>query len=103
MIFNKKNIWINLQNPDPVRIYFDLYNNKKWMSVLKLKDTNGKEKVWKDYIPTFYSLRNFAPPYSDDEVDAMKKLVLKTMNESIKNTRMIRNMKTKFKRSVKFY
>ena len=70
------------------------------MSVLKEKDAEGKEKIWKHYIPTFYSLRNFASPYTEEEVDAMKKLVIKTMNESIKITRMAKNMTTKFKRSV---
>jgi len=99
-VFNKKNIWINLQNPDPARILYDLYNNKRWMTVLKTKD-DSKEQVWKNDIPTFYSFRNFASPYSDDEIENMKKVILKGVNEAIRNTRMVKNMPTKFKRPMK--
>lgn len=103
VIFNKKNIWINLQNPDPVRILYDLYNNKRWLNVLKTRDQNTqKELVWKNDIPTFYSFRNFVSPFSEDEIDAMKKSILKATNEAIKSTRMVKNMSTKFKRAVNY-
>ncbi len=100
VVFNKKNVWINLQHPDPVRILYDLYNNTKWHCVLKTKDDAGKELVWKNDIPTFYSFRNFAPAYSEDELDALKKAISKTVNDSIKTTRLLKNFPTKFKRAV---
>jgi centrosomal protein CEP76 len=100
VVFNKKNIWINLQNPDPVRIYYDLYNNKRWFSVLKMKDAENKELVWKNDIPTFYSFRNFASPYSEDEIEQMKKTISKAVMEAIRSTRLIKNFPTKFKRAV---
>ncbi|EER18429.1 hypothetical protein Pmar_PMAR005340 [Perkinsus marinus ATCC 50983] len=30
VVFNKSNVWANLQNPDPTRIYYDLWNNNYW-------------------------------------------------------------------------
>jgi centrosomal protein CEP76 len=102
-IFNKKNVYINLQNPDPVRISFDIYDNKLWYNVLRDKDKDGKEIIWKNDIPTFYSFRNFASPYSDDEIDLMKKQILRYVNDTIKNVRMLKNMSTKMKRVVSFY
>ena len=100
IVFNKKNIWINLQNPDPVRILYDLYNNQRWMSVLKTRNDAGKEMIWKNDIPTFYSFRNFASFYTEDEMEATKKSILKAVNEAIRSTRMIKNLSTKFKRAV---
>jgi hypothetical protein len=100
IVFNKKNIWINLQNPDPVRIIYDLYNNQRWMSVLKTRNDAGKEMIWKNDIPTFYSFRNFASFYTEDEMEATKKSILKAVNEAIRSTRMIKNLSTKFKRAV---
>ncbi|KAF4680589.1 hypothetical protein FOZ60_013235 [Perkinsus olseni] len=30
VVFNKSNVWANLQNPEPTRIYYDLWNNNYW-------------------------------------------------------------------------
>ncbi|KAF4670632.1 hypothetical protein FOL47_001894 [Perkinsus chesapeaki] len=30
IIFNKSNVWANMQTPEPTRIYYDLWNNNYW-------------------------------------------------------------------------
>ena len=70
------------------------------MSVLKTRNDAGKEMIWKNDIPTFYSFRNFASFYTEDEMEATKKSILKAVNEAIRSTRMIKNLSTKFKRAV---
>ena len=35
-----------------------------------------------------------------DEIDALKKAISKTVNDSIKTTRLLKNFPTKFKRAV---
>ena len=34
LIFNHKNIWANLQNPDPAVIYYDIQDNTKWLPLI---------------------------------------------------------------------
>jgi hypothetical protein len=65
-----------------------------------MKDAENKELVWKNDIPTFYSFRNFASPYSEDEIEQMKKTISKAVMEAIRSTRLIKNFPTKFKRAV---
>ena len=62
VIFNKKNIFLNMQNPSPVGILYDLYNKERWYPLLKIKEgaQEAKDiKVWKQDIPAFYSFKSF--------------------------------------------
>ena len=68
VIFNKKNVFVNLQNPNPVGIFYDIYDVDKWYQFLRTKDEEQKEeeksdeKIWKEDIPSFYSFKIFANP-----------------------------------------
>lgn len=34
LIFNHKNIWANLQNPDPAVIFYHIHDNTKWLPLI---------------------------------------------------------------------
>jgi len=34
LIFNHKNIWANLQNPDPAHVYFHIHNEQQWLPLI---------------------------------------------------------------------
>jgi len=99
VIFNKKNIFINLQHPDPSKILYDIYDSEKWMKIIKL-NKNGTNLLWKEDIPSFYSFRNFQPLLTNDEVETIQKNIIKTVNQNIKIIRMSKNMGTSQKRFV---
>jgi hypothetical protein len=35
MIFNSKNIWVNLQYHNPNQIWYDLWNEEKWIGLVR--------------------------------------------------------------------
>eukprot|EP00347_Sterkiella_histriomuscorum_P007723 403347806 len=43
VIFNHKNIWANLQNPNPAQIYFHLHNESQWLPLIS--DLNIKHPL----------------------------------------------------------
>jgi hypothetical protein len=93
VIFNKKNIYVNKQHPNPVGICFDIYDKNKWLAVLNKKD--GKSKIiHKSDIPHFYSFRNFVNPYPEDEILLIKKKILKSLSKSIREVRLQKNLPT---------
>jgi hypothetical protein len=101
VIFNKKNIYLNMQNPNPVGILYDIYNKEKWFSVLKIRESNNPDplqaRIWKQDIPAFYSFRNFLPYYIDEEIEMMKKNILSSVTNCIRVTRNQKNLNTMFK------
>ena len=44
VVFNKKNIYINLQNPNPVGIFYDLYDTEKWQQFLRVPSEPQKNQ-----------------------------------------------------------
>lgn len=37
LIFNHKNIWANLQAPDPAVIWYDLHDQERWLPLIQDK------------------------------------------------------------------
>jgi centrosomal protein CEP76 len=98
LIFNKKNIFVNIQNPNPAGIEYDLYDKAKWFSVLKKRESNELEdEIWKQDIPAFYAFKNFLPPYTDEEIETMKKGILSSLTHTIRNVRIQKNLNSFFK------
>ena len=101
VIYNKKNIFVNLQNPNPASILFDIYNREKWYTVLKIRPPNETEPnqmgIWKQDIPAFYSFKNFLPYYSEEEIEIMKKTILSTLSNTVRNARLQKNLNTTLK------
>ena len=72
-LFNKQNIYINYQYPDPAGIYYDIYDSTKWVPLIRKVSTDDNEKIdkqkdksqpelWLQEIPVFYNFRNFPGP-----------------------------------------
>jgi hypothetical protein len=101
VIFNKKNIFINKQNPNPAGIRFDVYDKEKWFSVLKVSEQGITDpnffKIWKQDIPAFYSFKNFLPYHTEEEMDQMKKTILSSVTTTIKIVRNQKNLNSSFK------
>jgi len=106
VIFNKKNIFLNKQNPNPAGIYFDLYNRDKWWTALKIRDQDSiqpnTESIWNQDIPAFYSFKNFLPNYTEDDIIGIKKSILSSVTHTIKVVRLQKNLNSFFK-TVKYY
>ncbi len=106
VIFNKKNMYINKQHPNPSAIYYDLYDSTKWYTVLKTISPDLEQdnfKIWIEDIPSFYSFKNFQPLYSDEELDIMKKNILSCLSNTIRNMRSQSNSTTFFKTVFKIF
>jgi hypothetical protein len=101
VIFNKKNIFVNKQHPNPASIKYDIYDKDKWFSVLKIKDPRiddpNQIKIWKQDIPAFYSFQSFLPLYTDEEIDLMRKAIINTITTTIRIIRNQKNLNTTFK------
>jgi hypothetical protein len=101
VIFNKKNIFVNKQFPNPAGIKFDLYDKDKWLSILKVREPGITDpihfKIWKQDIPAFYSFKNFLPYYSEEDIDHMRKSILSSVTTTIKVVRNQKNLNSFFK------
>ena len=103
VIFNKKNVFVNLQNPNPVGIFYDIYDVDKWYQFLRAKDEEQKEeeikeeKIWKEDIPSFYSFKIFANPFTLEEIDKMKKNILFEFQKTIRSIRNQKGLNSFFK------
>ena len=47
LIFNHKNVWANLQNPNPARIMYDIHDNTKWLPLVYEPYSAGKHPMLK--------------------------------------------------------
>lgn len=123
-IFNKKNIFINLQNPNPACIHYDIYDITKWHPFLLTEFKNTKRQnrhppqhttnttttnnnntslnvnmIWKETIPPFYSFKNCKNPYTIDEIDKMKKEIVFEFQKTIRSIRNQKGLNSFFKTS----
>jgi hypothetical protein len=58
MIFNSKNIWMNLQYHNPNQIYYDLWDEEKWLGLVresKIPHMRGDPEKWEKW-ESFLSL-----------------------------------------------
>jgi hypothetical protein len=99
VIFNKKNIYVNKQHPNPVGILFDIYDRNKWLAVFNKRDNKSKV-IWKSDIQPFYSFRNFLNPYPEEELLLIKRKLLKGMCTGIRNIRIQKNLPTNISKVI---
>lgn len=98
-IFNRNNIYMNLQYHDPSQIKYNLYDNECWMPYIGLKSN----QIWRGKFEPFYSLSNFGPVYSPGLVNKMKESLIKEVRVGITAARSGMNLQTRFKKKVNFY
>ena len=97
-IYNKRNIWLNLQHQNPAGIYYDIWERERWFPLITFFDSDEKEYINQIDIPAFYSFKNFCPPFPEDELIIMKKNILKSLNNGFKLTRNQKNLPTNIKK-----
>jgi hypothetical protein len=97
LIFNRNNIYANIQYHDPAYIRYNLYDKDCFYPYLVLKN----DQIWRGKFETFYSLSNFGTPYSPGLVNKMKENLIKEMRVGITAARSGMNLQTKFKKKVK--
>ena len=119
-IFNKKNVFLNLQNPNPASIHYDIYDINKWYPFLltELKNTKAHTRhqhpfqhnnnptaplnaqmIWKEAIPSFYSFKNCKNAYTADEIERMKKEIIFEFQKTIRSIRNQKGLNSFFKTS----
>jgi hypothetical protein len=98
LIFNRNNIFSNLQFHDPLQIKYNLYEKNHWRPYFTLERNN----IWRGKFEPFYSLSNFGPCYSPGLVNKMKESLIKEMRVGITAARSGMNLPTKFKKKVNF-
>lgn len=96
LIFNRNNIYFNMQYHDPYFIKYNLYDRECWRPYVSLS-TDG---IFRGRFEPFYSLTNFGPCYSPGLVNRMKESLIKEMRVGITAARSGMNLQTKFKKKV---
>ncbi len=99
VIFNKRNIWLNLQNHNPVGIIYDIYDQNRWFPLICRFDGDKKEINHND-IPAFFSFKSFSPPFPEDDILQMKKNIIKSISNGFKLTRNQKNYSTTIKKVI---
>jgi hypothetical protein len=96
MIFNRTNIYTNMQFHDPEKITYNLYDKSRWRPYITLPN----DVIWKGKFDPFYSLSNFGPTYTPGLVNKMKESLIKEMRVGIAAARSGKNLQTRFKKKV---
>lgn len=88
IIFNNKNIFLNLQHFDPSRILYDIYNPSLWYPFVK-----------KNFIayPAFYTPPVLIPPLSIPQARRLHSSIIKEMKIGISALRSGKNLGTSWK------
>jgi hypothetical protein len=97
VIFNRNNIFSNMQYHDPYSIKYNIYDNDCWRPYVTLNN----DGIFRGRFEPFYSLTNFGPCYSPGLVNKMKESLIKEMRVGITAARSGMNLQTKFKKKVK--
>lgn len=82
LIFNHKNVWANLQNPNPSKIYFHIHDPLQWLPLISEPD------IATDH-PKYPKDENNKDMNEDDDDEILKKRVNKK-NLETKDTKMLK-------------
>jgi hypothetical protein len=96
LIFNRNNIYSNMQYHDPYFIKYNLFDNETWRPYFFMNN----DSIFRGRFEPFYSLTNFGPCYSPGLVYKMKESLIKEMRVGITAARSGKNLQTKFKKKT---
>ncbi len=96
LIFNRNNVYANIQYHDPAFIKYNIYDRTQWLPYFFLKG----DKIWNGKFEHFYPLLNFGSSYSPGMINKMKDSLIKEMRVGIMAARSGMNLETKFKKKV---
>ena len=103
-IFNRNNIWINLNNHDPKYMKYNIYDPERWMPFFDIRDRNNQDSssiegpIWTGNFDMFYSLTNFGPSFRPKTVNKMRENLIKEVTRGIIAARSGLNLQTRFKK-----
>lgn len=97
LIFNRNNIYMNMQYHDPMFIKYNLYDKECWRPYI----LNG-DSIWRGKFEPFYSLTNFGPCYSPGLINKMKESLVKEMRVGLTAARSGKNLQTRFKKKNEY-
>jgi len=112
-IFNKKNIWINLQTQEPDKICYDIWDENSEHIKKSLPSNPGElhsretiEKIFQNYliniedIPAFYTFKDLINPLSEDKITKMKSIIIESLEQNIRSLRSNMSLKTNFRKVI---
>jgi hypothetical protein len=86
LIFNRNNIWVNLNNHDPKYMRYHIHMEENWMPFFDVKDStlsNKVEKIFTGTFDPFYSLTNFGNALKPKVVNKMRDSLIKELRVCI--------------------
>jgi hypothetical protein len=119
-IFNKSNIFVNLQNADPVKIFFDIFHPSLWSKLIYSdkpvmvndeeidKKNNQFEKkqltnvlisdkyFYNEDIPPFYTYKTINNTYNKEDINIKVLSIKKSLKDCIRKIRMEKNLTTQY-------
>jgi len=97
LIFNSKNIWINLQYPNPAFIMYELFDQSCWSPYLNSAREDGNEDPWLAKVGSFFYMNNLSPPHSVEEIRHFEETMLNKIQITINQKRSGINLETFWK------
>ncbi|VWU49711.1 double C2-like domain-containing protein, putative, partial [Hepatocystis sp. ex Piliocolobus tephrosceles] len=88
LIFNNKNIYVNLQDPNPLNIWYDYWNIEYWFPFSSVEYN----------IKPCFTIYNFCHKTEDTELDKMAKELRSKIEKNINVFRASRNLSTRWNR-----
>ena len=96
LIFNRNNVYANMQYHDPAHIMYNLYDKNAWLPYFLLKG----DQLFRGKVEPFYSISNFGSPYTPSLINRMKDNLIKEMRIGITAARSGLNLQTRFQKKV---
>jgi len=87
LIISNKNIFVNLRNADPQKIYYHLNNTQDWYPFIQISHNSSKtgetkKKIWNVPLASIYEIQNIQKCLNAEEVDMLQLQIFKsTINE----------------------
>ena len=94
LIFNNKNLFANIQNEKPDKIYYNLNNKNRWKPLFKNYTTN---EIWNDNLGSFIKNRKLYESFSKKKLEEFELKIQKDIQFTINYQRSFKNMETKWK------
>ena len=93
-IFNNKNLFANIQNEEPNKIYYDLNDKNRWKPLFKNFTTN---EIWNKSLGSFIKNRKLYESFSKNKIEEFENKILKDIQFTINYQRSFKNLETKWK------
>ena len=97
LVFNSKNIWVNLQHQNPAHIMYELFDSTSWCPFLTVSQEE-EEEPWLSKVGTFYHMSNMKPPLSINKIRDLERKIYKEIIYIVTKNRSGTNLITRWKK-----